>query len=79
MALAGFFLCRKKSLRSEELLPLIQPYSVRVSDRCCRGFISTTSLVIQYIYEYQNDLFLRNVRAGIGNNGKLGILPLDKK
>lgn len=78
MALAGFFLCRKKSLRSEELLPLISRIPLEFLTAAAVVLFSTTSLVIQYIYEYQNDLFLRNVRAGIGANGKLGILPLDK-
>lgn len=30
-----------------------------------------SDLVVNYVYEYENNLFLRNVRAGLGRNGRL--------
>ena len=57
MALAGFFLCRKKSLRSEELLPLISRIPLEFLTVAAVVLFSTTSLVIQYIYEYQKSQY----------------------
>ena len=34
--------------------------------------------VIEYVYEYQNGLFLQNIRAAFGGDGRLLFIPVDK-
>lgn len=74
----GFFLCRKRILHGEETIAKIERIPLEFTAAAVVFLFASASQIIQYVYEFQNDLFLRNVRAGIGANGKIGFLPLDK-
>lgn len=77
-AVIGFFLCRKRILHNEEAINKIGRIPLEFTAAAVVLLFMASSQVIQFVYEFQNDLFLRNVRAGIGLDGKLGFLPLDK-